>query len=43
MVGRLVAECREHSGHLWWVREEVEGDGEEMMKVKLINLVYVCK
>ena len=45
VVGRLVEECREHSGHLWWVREEVEGDREEeeMMKVKLINLFYACK
>ena len=51
VVGRLVEECREHSGHLWWVREEVEGDmekveglrEEEMMKVKLINLFYACK
>lgn len=22
VVGRLMGECREHSGHLWWVREE---------------------
>ena len=51
VVGRLVEECREHSRHLWWVREEVEeveelvegNREEEMMRVKLINLFYACK
>ena len=42
VVGRLKEECREHSGHLWWVREEVNRE-EEMVRVKLINLFYACK
>jgi len=45
VIGRLVEECSEHSGHLWLVREEQEEvRGEETLsKVKLINLFYACK
>ena len=43
-VGWLVEECREHSGHLWWIKEEGVGEGEEeLRKVKLINLFFACK
>eukprot|EP00092_Neocalanus_flemingeri_P009019 GFUD01009705.1.p1 GENE.GFUD01009705.1~~GFUD01009705.1.p1 ORF type:complete len:284 (+),score=89.42 GFUD01009705.1:87-938(+) len=43
-VGWLVEECYEHSGHKWLVRLEMEeGEEEELVKVKLINLFFACK
>ena len=47
VLGRLVEECKDHSGQVWWVREVVdageETEDEEMMLVKLINLFFACK